>query len=87
MKLPANTGPADRIVRLVLGGSLVAFAALGLFPAGSRFAVAVVAAVVTLTGATGYCPVYALLRLSSRPNPSPGTPVRPAGSDGLNDRS
>lgn len=87
MKLQPNTGPADRIVRLILGGSLGAFAVLGLFPGGALPVVAMAAAGIALTGATGYCPAYALLRLSSRPAPAQGTPGRPEGSDGLKNRS
>lgn len=64
MQIQRNVGAADRIVRVILGLSLVVFAALGLVPAGWRLLVAGVGVVVTITGVVGYCTLYRLLGLN-----------------------
>ena len=65
MKLPVNVGSVDRIVRVVVGIALVAFALTGSL-SGSLLAVAwVVAAILLVTGAIGFCPLYLALRIST----------------------
>ncbi len=68
MKLPANVGPIDRVVRIVLGIGLVAVA-FGGSVAGPLLAVAwVVAAIALVTGAIGFCPLYFVLGISTAGN-------------------
>ena len=66
-----NVGSLDRIVRALTGIALIAAALLsGL---GSGLAVALLIAVgviVTATAAFGFCPIYALLGLSSKRKPA-----------------
>jgi hypothetical protein len=58
--MKANVGGIDRILRLVLGGALVIWAVL------SGNAWGYLGAIPILTALTGRCPVYLLLRSSSR---------------------
>lgn len=59
-----NVGTADRIVRVITGGSLLVFAVLGLFPGTWAVVLSVVGVLVALTGLSGACPLYRVLRLS-----------------------
>ena len=63
MKLIQNVGTSDRIVRLAVGALLVAALAGGVIVAPIAYVAGVVAAIMLLTGATGFCPLYALLRI------------------------
>jgi hypothetical protein len=68
MKLPQNVGSIDRLARVVLGIGLVA-AALGGAVAGPLLAVAwIVAAIMLVTGAIGFCPLYFVLGISTAGN-------------------
>lgn len=68
MKLPMNVGSVDRIIRIVLGIALVA-GALGGSLAGPLLAVAwIVAEIMLVTGAVGFCPVYFVLGISTAGN-------------------
>lgn len=64
-----NMGKADRLIRafLVAPAALIAALALG---AGSVLGIVllVVAGVMVATAAVGFCPLYAVLRLSTCPN-------------------
>lgn len=57
--MKANEGTIDRVVRLVLGVALLAVALVAL---GGLAAILVglVAFILVLTGAVGYCPLYAV---------------------------
>jgi len=64
MKL--NESPADRIIRIVLGIILAALAITGV-ATGALAAVAwVVAAIALVTGVVGFCPLYAIFRVSTK---------------------
>ena len=64
MKL--NESPADRIVRIVFGVILAALAITGV-ATGALAAVAwVVAAIALVTGVVGFCPLYAIFRVSTK---------------------
>jgi hypothetical protein len=68
MKLPQNVGSFDRLARVVLGIGLVA-AALGGAVTGPLLAVAwIVAAIMLVTGAIGFCPLYFVLGISTAGN-------------------
>lgn len=65
MRLALNESTPDRVVRVVLGLVLAALAVAGV-AAGTLGVVALVlAAVLVVTGAVGFCPLYAALRFST----------------------
>jgi hypothetical protein len=67
MKLTQNVGTLDRIARIALG-ILVAAAFLGGVVTGPLgWAAAVVALIMLVTGAVGFCPLYALLGVRTCP--------------------
>jgi hypothetical protein len=65
MKLQINEGPIDRGIRIVVGIALLAVAATGLVAAPIVYVTSVVGAVALVTGIVGFCPLYAILRLST----------------------
>ena len=67
MKLGMNVGTTDRVVRIVLGMALAAIALAGAISAPLLYVVWVVAAIAVVTGVVGFCPLYALLRVSTKP--------------------
>jgi hypothetical protein len=67
MKLQINESPIDRAIRIVLGLALVAVGVAGLVTAPVLYITWVVAAVALATGIAGFCPLYAILRLSTAP--------------------
>jgi hypothetical protein len=66
MKLTTNESPIDRIVRIVLGIGLTGLALAGGVAAPLLYVVWLVAAVLVVTGIVGFCPLYAVLRVSTR---------------------
>jgi len=64
MGIVKNVGTADRIVRMIVGVSLMVFGALGLVPGAWWAILMVVGLVVALTGAVGFCALYRVLGLS-----------------------
>lgn len=65
MKLQQNVGTPDRIVRVLLGIALgVAFVTIA---APWSYVAAVLAVIMLVTGATGFCPLYALFGIRSCP--------------------
>lgn len=65
-KLEINEAPIDRAIRIVLGIALVAVALGGAINAPLLYGVWVVAAIALVTGIVGFCPLYALLRVSTK---------------------
>lgn len=65
MKLQVNEAPLDRAIRIVLGLVLAIAAAGGTFVAPWLYVAWVVSALLLVTGITGFCPLYALLRVST----------------------
>ncbi len=66
MSIPQNEHPVDRLVRIVLGIVLGAVALGGAVTAPLSYLAVVVAAIALVTGIVGFCPLYALLRVSTR---------------------
>ncbi len=66
MNLKLNEGTPDRVVRVVLGGILVALAAFGGLTAPLLYVIWAVAMIALVTGVVGFCPLYALFRFSTR---------------------
>ena len=65
MKFQTNEHPVDRAVRIVLGVALLAAGATGLVAAPILYVTTFVAAIALITGAVGFCPLYAILHLST----------------------
>ncbi len=68
MKLQINESPIDRAIRIVLGIALLAAGAAGLVTAPVVYPTTLVGAILLVTGAVGFCPLYAILRLSTAPS-------------------
>jgi hypothetical protein len=66
MNLKLNESTLDRAIRVVLGVTLVALALFGGVAAPLLYVVWVVAAIALVTGVVGFCPLYAVLRFSTR---------------------
>jgi hypothetical protein len=66
MSLKPNESTADRIIRLVAGVILGALALTGTVTEPVSYVALVVAAVLIVTAAIGFCPLYALLRIGTR---------------------
>jgi hypothetical protein len=65
-----NVGATDRAIR-VIGGLILLY--LGIFTGVVIPDVfVVVGAVALITGAVGYCPLYAVLKVSTAKHPAPG---------------
>jgi hypothetical protein len=67
MRLARNVGPVDRILRLALAAMFLAVAIAGVVTGPVAAGALVIAAILLVTGATGVCPLYALLGLSTCP--------------------
>jgi aspartate ammonia-lyase len=66
MKFEINEAPIDRAIRIVLGIALGAVALGGAVSAPVLYVVWVVAAIAVVTGIVGFCPLYAILRVSTK---------------------
>ena len=66
MKFEINEAPIDRAIRVVLGIALAAVAIGGAVSSPLLYVVWVVAAIALITGIVGFCPLYALLRVSTK---------------------
>ncbi|MCB2176578.1 MAG: DUF2892 domain-containing protein [Actinomycetales bacterium] len=62
-----NEGTTDRIVRVVVGVAALAGGFVVGISTGGGIALAAVGAIALVTGATGFCPLYRLFGLSTRP--------------------
>ena len=60
-----NESNVDRIIRAVAGVVLLYLGFGGIFSGAPAIIADVVGAVLLLTGAVGFCPLYALLKLST----------------------
>jgi hypothetical protein len=69
--MAANVGAIDRILRVLIGIALLAFALKIGFPDTGWNAIGWIGIVPILTAIVGYCPAYALLGLSSCPRSRP----------------
>jgi hypothetical protein len=65
VKLQINERPIDRGIRIVVGIALLAAAAAGLLAAPIVYVTSFVGAIALVTGIVGFCPLYAILRLST----------------------
>jgi len=67
MSLCINIGPIDRMLRILFGLSMVAFALSFGFPATGWNQLGWLGLVPLATGITGYCPVYAIAEIDTLP--------------------
>ena len=67
MKLQINENPLDRAVRIGAGIVLLAIGVAGVVAAPVVYLTTLVAAIALVTGVDGFCPLYAVLRLSTAP--------------------
>lgn len=67
MKFGTNEGTIDRVIRSVLGIALAAVAVAGAVSAPWLYVVWVVAAIALVTGVVGFCPLYVLFRVNTKP--------------------
>ncbi len=67
MKFGSNESTIDRVIRIMLGTALAAVAIVGAVSAPWLYVVWVVAAIALVTGVVGFCPLYALFRVSTKP--------------------
>lgn len=66
MTFTTNEAPIDRVVRIVLGIALATLALGGAVNAPLIYLVWGVAAIALVTGIVGFCPLYALFRISTK---------------------
>jgi hypothetical protein len=66
MKIQLNEAPIDRVVRVILGIALLAAAFAGAVAAPWVYAAWLVGAIALVTGIVGFCPLYAVLRVSTK---------------------
>jgi hypothetical protein len=66
MTLMTNESLIDRIVRVGLGVGLAVLLLAGVVAAPLLYVAWVVAAIALVTGIVGFCPLYALLRISTK---------------------
>ncbi len=66
MKFGTNEGTIDRVIRIGLGIGLAALALAGAVSGPWLYVGWVIAAIALITGIVGFCPLYALLRVSTK---------------------
>lgn len=66
MQLTQNVGKLDRFLRIVAGITILSLAVAGIPGAPVAWATVTVAVILLATGTTGFCPLYAILGLSTR---------------------
>jgi len=66
MRLPTNESAADRLIRIILGGVLVALAVTGIASGVLGIVALVVAAIAIVTAIVGFCPLYAIFRIGTK---------------------
>ncbi len=66
MKLQLNESTPDRIIRVIAGSVLLALAFAGILGGPVAILAWVVGAILLVTGVIGFCPLYAILRVSTK---------------------
>jgi hypothetical protein len=66
MNFTANESPIDRIIRIALGIGLAGLALAGAVTAPLLYVAWLAATIALVTGIVGFCPLYALLRISTK---------------------
>lgn len=66
MNFSSNESTADRAIRVVAGIVLAVLSITGTVTAPLAYVVWVVTAILLVTGVVGFCPLYAVFRLSTK---------------------
>jgi hypothetical protein len=66
--MKTNESTIDRIIRVIVGIVLVALGLFGVVSGALMWVFYVVGAILLVTGIIGFCPLYALLKLSTVKN-------------------
>lgn len=64
--MKANESSLDRIIRVIAGIVLLALYFTGTVTGGLGIVLIVLGAVALLTGAVGFCPLYAVLKINTK---------------------
>lgn len=67
--MTTNEGSVDRIVRAIVGVALLVVAFAGMVTGVWAWLSGIVGAVLLLTGAVGFCPIYAMLNMRTTKAP------------------
>lgn len=65
-----NEGTVDRVVRAVVGVVLLAAWVFGWLSGATAVVLGIVGAILVVTAAIGFCPLYALLGIRTSPAPT-----------------
>lgn len=63
--MKTNESNLDRIIRVIAGIALLAFYFTGIVTGGLGIVFVVIGALLLLTGAVGFCPLYALMKIKT----------------------
>ncbi|MHB8890526.1 MAG: YgaP family membrane protein [Candidatus Limnocylindrales bacterium] len=66
MNIKTNESTADRLIRIVVGIGLAALGVAGVVSGPLAVVAWVVAGVLLVTGVVGFCPLYAVLHVSTK---------------------
>lgn len=66
--MPKNVGSIDRVIRILLAVLFVVLIVAGTVSGAWAILLGILAAVFAATALIGFCPIYALLKLSTNPN-------------------
>jgi uncharacterized membrane protein HdeD (DUF308 family) len=66
--MKTNEGPLDRIARVVVGLVLIGLGLFGVAAGAWIYVTYVLGAILLLTGAVGFCPIYRLFKFSTAKN-------------------
>ena len=63
-----NESPVDRIIRVIVGVTLIALGLLGVVSGVWMWVAYVLSAILLVTGIVGFCPLYSLFKFSTTRN-------------------
>jgi hypothetical protein len=63
--MKTNENRVDRIIRVIVGAILLALGLLGVVSGAWLWIVTILGAILLVTGVVGFCPLYALLKIST----------------------
>jgi hypothetical protein len=66
MYMNSNLGTADKIIRILIGVVTAFLIFNGTLSGGMAIGVGLVAGILTLTAFIGFCPIYAIFKISSK---------------------
>lgn len=64
--MKTNMSVLDRVIRAIVGVVLLVLYLLGFLAGGLGIAAVVLGAILLITGIVGFCPLYALLKISTQ---------------------